>query len=145
MKKQDTTAVIIPHPVTPDLFLGVSRKYDYNSFGFAGGKCDVYENPYDCARRETSEETGFHVTHMEFLGNLEHVNDTVNPNTLDNCYFYVTTGLVGCQYDNDYLISKGEGVLKWVTEEELFNGAFGEMIKEFMPTYHKWKNERKNS
>lgn len=124
MKGQKTTTVIVRH--ANGKYLGVSRKYDHNSFGFAGGKCDDGEESARCAVRELEEETGLHATSMNLLDIREYVNKTVDPPTLDTVYCYRINTYKGELLSNEELIARGEGILKWVDKEELLKGAFGD-------------------
>lgn len=138
MKKLKTTSVILPF--ANGLFLGVSRKYDHNDFGFAGGKCEEGESSIQCAVRETKEETGIEITSMNLIDIREYVNKTVEPHTLDTVYCYVVNE---CRVFNmmtpEELIEKGEGVTKGVTREELIAGSFGDYNEQILEVYDKWK------
>lgn len=124
MKKQNTTVVIIEGK--NKTFLGVSRKYDHNSFGFAGGKCNRGESPIQCAFRELKEETGLSALALHRVDVREYLNQTVTPNTLDMVYCYLVSAYEGALHTNEYLLEQGEGVVKWVTVDELKAGAFGD-------------------
>lgn len=124
MKKLKTTSVIVEG--ANRTFLGVSRKYDHNSFGFAGGKCEYGESPIQCAFRELKEETGLIAHALHLVDTRDYMNLTVEPNTLDTVYCYLVNSYEGSLYTNEYLIEQGEGILKWVTADELKAGAFGD-------------------
>lgn len=124
MKEQVTTVVILEGE--NDQFLGVARKDNHNSWGFAGGKCENGEEPYACARRELAEETGVLATYMELRDIREYVNKTVNPPTLDTVYCYVVISCEGDITPNEELIARGEAPVKWVTPDELRAGVFGD-------------------
>lgn len=130
MKKQITTAVIVEG--RDGKFLGVSRKYDYNSWGFGGGKCNVGESPVQCAFRELKEETGLSAISLFCVDVRDYVNKTVEPNTLDEVHCFVVTSFHGNLHSEDYLIEHGEGMVKWVTVEELKAGAFGDYNVEIL-------------
>jgi ADP-ribose pyrophosphatase YjhB (NUDIX family) len=56
-----STTIIIWHPTVPDMVF-CHRRADNGYWGFVGGAQEPGESILDCARRETYEETGWHVT-----------------------------------------------------------------------------------
>jgi len=50
-----------------NLFLCVSRRDNFNSWGLVGGKCDDGENAFSALIREALEETGLIITKATLL------------------------------------------------------------------------------
>lgn len=104
------------------LILGVSRKHNHDSFGLPGGKCEFGESSREASIRETYEETGVLVLGCEQLYYRIEPGGP-GPNSEDfHAYCYFATYWTGNPE------TKEEGVVKWVTEEDLIgeNGAFPE-------------------
>lgn len=140
MKKLKTTSVVI-YDKHLERFLGVSRKDNYNSFGFAGGKKEeTDENIIQCAARELREETGLDPISMNLIDIRDYVNRDINPPTLDTVYLFVIRSYKGTLHSNEELKKRGEGILKWVTEEELLEGAFGDYNAKVLPLIYKFLN-----
>lgn len=140
VKKLKTTSIVI-YDKHLERFLGVSRKDNHNSFGFAGGKKEeTDENIIQCAARELREETGLDPISMNMIDIREYVNRDVNPPTLDTVYLFVIRSYRGTLHSNEELKKRGEGILKWVTEEELLAGAFGDYNAEVLPLIYKFLN-----
>lgn len=130
MTRLKTTSVIVRRE--DGFFLGVSRKNDHTSFGFAGGKCEGDETSIQCAVRELEEETGLHATSMNLLDIRDYDNRTVEPVSHDTVYCYRINSYTGELHSNEELIAKGEGILRWVTAETLKQGAFGDYNREIL-------------
>lgn len=135
MEPRKTTSVIIP--LADGKFLGVSRKYDHNSFGFAGGKCEGDESSIRCAYRETLEETGFRIINMNLIDVREYLNR--DDNVLDMVYCFVVRLVQGYPHTNEELLERGEGIIKAITREELLAGAFGDYNVEILKVYDKFR------
>lgn len=75
-----------------------------------GGKLEPYENPLQAALRETKEETGIELDHLEFTGIL---TETAPANYNWICYVY--------QAEIEKIPPPfcDEGVLRWVDFEEI--------------------------
>lgn len=129
----NTTAVIIYDPTTA-LYLGVSRRNDHDSFSFAGGKCEEGESTIQCAVRETEEETGVRIKSMNLIDVYEHqVGDVIH-----KCWTYAVRTYEGKFTPNEELIAKGEGILKWVTPQTLYDGAFKELVVHLVKVHQKY-------
>jgi 8-oxo-dGTP pyrophosphatase MutT (NUDIX family) len=130
MNRLKTTSVIYRRE--DGFFLGVSRKYDYTSFGFAGGKCEEGESTIQCAVREFKEETGLEITSMNLKDVRDYDNKTVNPTSHDEVWCYVVRSFKGDFLNTEELIAKGEGITAWVLPDDLIAGAFGDYNKEIL-------------
>lgn len=99
--------------VKDGLILGVSRKNNHSSFGLPGGKCEYGESSKDAAIRETFEETGIEVLDCEQVYYRVEPGGP-GPNSEDfHAYCYFATSWTGVARTRE------EGVVKWITSEEL--------------------------
>ncbi len=107
--KKIAAMVVLRHG---DQFLLLCRAKSPNMGKYVpvGGKLDPFERPVDAARRETLEETGIRVEHLRYCGILTETSP-VDYNW--QCHIYLA--------DIDYCPPPhcDEGVLQWVTPEEL--------------------------
>lgn len=103
--------------------LGTSRRDNHGVFGLAGGKVEIGEHVIDAAKRELAEETLIDFKNHTF--NLIHVRqgDQIEDNTF---HVPVSKSFTPNLRDaSKKLLEKGEGIVKWVTWTELFEGPFG--------------------
>ena len=138
IKKLNTTTVIVRN--AEGEFLGVSRKDNYNLWGFAGGKCEKKESPEDCAKRELLEETGLVAEEMKFIDTRIYNNTYNRPRTIDTVYCYEITKYSGELLSEEQLKERGEGMIKWVGMSELLVGAFGNYNRAIFEQYYELKN-----
>ncbi len=75
-----------------------------------GGKFEDKESPEDCMLRETLEETGLTLTHMEYRGIVTFVSDQYETEYM---HLFWADGFTGALRDCD------EGVLEWIPKEKL--------------------------
>ena len=92
--------------------LGVSRKDNHTLFGLPGGKVDVGETLYEGLIREVKEETGLDV------------NSAIPIFFREDGDFVAVVYLV-TDYSGEVSTTE-RGVVKWITFEDLKNGAFSE-------------------
>ena len=75
-----------------------------------GGKFEDKESPEDCMLRETLEETGLTLTHMEYRGIVTFVSDVWETEYM---HLFTATGWTGKVQECD------EGVLEWIHKDAL--------------------------
>lgn len=107
--------------------LGVSRKNNKTLFGLVGGKVDDTDKTIeDAIIRETKEETGLDIFNIVLID--ERVYGISEETTYKQHCF--TADWRGNILNRQELEMNGEtGVVKWLTEEELEKGFFGEYNK----------------
>ena len=92
--------------------LGVSRKDDTTKFGLIGGKVDIGETLYEALVRESKEETGLDII-------------SAIPIYFREDGDFVAVVYLVTEYSGEISTSE-KGVVKWITFEDLKNGAFSE-------------------
>ena len=108
--KLATTALIFNEDKSK--LLGVSRKDNHTLFGLPGGKVDVGETLYGALVRELKEETGLNLISARPIYFREH-EDFI-------AVVYLVTEWSG------EISTTEKGVVKWITFEDLKQGAFSE-------------------
>lgn len=81
---------------TLDILVSIKSTYNTCEWGFPKGRCDFYENKYDCALREFSEETTLDINDLLVFNNLEIIDEEF-------------IGTNGVNYKHDYYISSYKG------------------------------------
>ena len=108
--KLATTALIFNEDKSK--LLGVSRKDNHTLFGLPGGKVDDGEKIYDGMVREVKEETGISVL-------------SANPIFFREDGEYIVGVYLVDKYEGPINTTE-KGVVKWITFEDLKQGAFSE-------------------
>lgn len=109
-----------------DKILAVSRKDNQELFGLVGGKVDEGETIEEAIVREAKEETNLDIFDLKLINTQ---NYGISEDTLyeQNCFVAKWKGELLSQ---EKLDSIGEtGVVKWVEQEVLENGFFGDYNK----------------
>lgn len=89
------------------MLLGLRKGgYGAGSWGAPGGKLDMYENPLECAHRETREETGIEIENVRFVGN-------VNDADVEHGTHYVTISYVADWKSGEVRLMEPEKFEKW--------------------------------
>ncbi len=89
-----------------------------------GGKLEMGESPFDCARREIFEETGVTVTGLRYRGIITFVSDLYGTEYM---HLFSADGYKGeINYECD------EGVLEWVKKESVASLPIWEGDKLFL-------------
>jgi 8-oxo-dGTP pyrophosphatase MutT (NUDIX family) len=122
-----TTATIVEGE--NGLFLGTSRRNNYNSWGFSGGKSEEDEPIIVAACREFQEETGLRALDMDLIDVRDYDNKSVDPVSHDEVWLYKVLRYEGTIRSDEESIALGEGLVKWCTIEELIAGTFGDYNK----------------
>jgi 8-oxo-dGTP diphosphatase len=79
-----------------------------------GGKLLINESPYECAVRETKEETGLNIKNLKLCGTITFPDLGDSPfNDLWYCWVFKTS-----EFEGD-LINSDEGTLKWIEINKL--------------------------
>lgn len=133
-KQLKTTTVIVRNE--EGKFLGVTRKDNYNLWGFAGGKCEKNESGEDCAKRELLEETGLVAEEMKHIDDRMYVNNYNRPKTIDAVSCYEVTKYSGELLSEEELKERGEGLVRWVSMEPLIVGAFADYSTAILKQYY---------
>lgn len=110
------------------------REDDYHKdrYNGVGGKFEIAEDPYDCARREILEETGLTVNDLDYRGFITFPNFDGNEDW--HCFVFIVDEFEGT------LGECPEGDLVWVKKSEILNLNLWEGDEVFIP----WVFERKN-
>lgn len=125
MKSTKKSVCVLLKNKETGLYLGVSRKDNKNSFGFPGGKCEFSETLEEGIKRETKEETGLDITNLKLC-----FEDFVKKNKVYFCSTFTA------DYSGE-IYTEEKGVVKWVSKQELLDGAFGFYNKKLFDTIKK--------
>ncbi|MBO5945740.1 MAG: 8-oxo-dGTP diphosphatase [Clostridia bacterium] len=89
-----------------------------------GGKLEAGESPYDCARREVTEETGLTLNTLSYRGIITFVS-----NVYGTEYMHLFTST---DFKGELISSCDEGNLEWVKKSEVKNLPIWEGDKIFL-------------
>lgn len=89
-----------------------------------GGKLEQGESPFDCVRREVTEETGLTLTKPRYRGFITFVSDLYGTEYM---HLFTADG-----YDGEMRSDCAEGVLKWVKKSDVPNLPLWEGDKIFL-------------
>jgi 8-oxo-dGTP pyrophosphatase MutT (NUDIX family) len=115
MPRLYASVALIINPSDPtNLFLGISRKHNHEDFGLIGGKIESGETPDKAVIREVKEETNLDIdTH-----NIVYAKILEDHERIVICYECTVSNL------DDLRSPEDEGIVKWVTREELESGSY---------------------
>lgn len=89
-----------------------------------GGKFEEKETPFDCARREITEETGLTANKLNYRGLVTFVSDIYGTEYM---HLFHTTDFSGSLKDDC-----DEGVLEWIPKDDVYNLPLWEGDKIFL-------------
>lgn len=118
MSKQTAVLALI---VRGENVLLVSRKDDHNDFGLPGGKVEEGEPLLNALARELRDETGYDITPKECMLWAEEKGRPVITYLCE-----IAGGVEG---------TKEEGVIKWGTWQDAFDGRYGEYNRKVFNEY----------
>lgn len=91
-----------------------------------GGKMEQGESPEECAKREIQEESGLHLTKINFAGHLTFPN-------FDGENDWSVFIFKGLEFHGEQIESSPEGELHWISQEKILTLNLWEGDKHFLP------------
>jgi 8-oxo-dGTP pyrophosphatase MutT (NUDIX family) len=129
-----TTALVVQSDFYPEMFLGTSRRDNYNLWGFPGGKTEDEEHVIACAQRELTEETGLIALDMDLI-DVRPYDNPVN-GLAEEVWLYQVVRWRGELYTDAESMAKKEGLVRWITAKELLEGTFAEYNEAILRQYY---------
>lgn len=109
-----STQIYLIHEGKWLLMLRNRKKNDINEGRWiaVGGKKEEDETAYECAVRETFEETGLAVQSLEYRGTVDFIYDDMDP---ERIIIYSSSIFSGILHESD------EGTLRWIDESDILS------------------------
>jgi len=105
------------------------RVKNWKGLSFPGGHIEDGESFYDCAVRETKEETGLDVYNLKSCGIVHWLNKTTFERFM--VFLYKTT-----EYSGELIAECDEGRNFWITVDEMRNTpSENQMPKNYLPMF----------
>lgn len=127
-KNEFTTMVMIQDTATGKVLVQ-DRVKSWKGLSFPGGHIEDGESFYDCAVRETKEETGLDVYNLKSCGFIHWLNKTTFERFM--VFLYKTT-----DYSGELITECDEGRNFWITIDEMRNTpSENQMPKNYLPMF----------
>ena len=127
-KNEFTTMVMIQDAATRKVLVQ-DRVKNWKGLSFPGGHIEDGESFYDCAVRETKEETGLDVYNLKSCGIVHWLNKTTFERFM--VFLYKTT-----EYSGELIAECDEGRNFWITVDEMRNTpSENQMPKNYLPMF----------
>lgn len=109
-----STQIYLIHDGKWLLMLRNRKKNDINEGRWiaVGGKKEEGETVYECAVRETFEETGLAVQSLKYRGTVDFIYDDMDP---ERIIIYTSSSFSGTLHESD------EGTLRWIDESDILS------------------------
>ena len=112
MNAELVTCVMISKEETKEVLVQ-NRKKSYPGWSFPGGHVEKGESFYDCAVRETKEETGLDIKNLQYCGVVHWIDRENDKRYL--CFMYKTS-----DFEGELLAETDEGEQFWISIDDLF-------------------------
>ena len=129
MPKNEFTTMVMIQDKTTGKVLVQDRVKSWKDLSFPGGHIEDGESFYDCAVRETKEETGLDVYNLKSCGFIHWLNKTTFERFM--VFLYKTT-----EYSGELIAECDEGRNFWITIDEMRNTpSENQMPKNYLPMF----------